>query len=49
MYEVKSKTWYLLIISLADIPFGVVIQCDENSHEAWKDLINKYEVSDEKK
>ena len=24
------------------------IQCYENSHEAWKDIINKYEVSYEK-
>ena len=27
--------------------FGLVIQCDENVHEAWKALINKYEVSNE--
>ena len=24
-------------------------QCDENSHDVWKSLIDKYEVSDEKK
>ena len=27
----------------------MVRQCDENAHEAWKYLIGKYEISDEKK
>ena len=33
---------------MKDIPFGLVRKCDENDHEAWKDLIEKYEVSDER-
>ena len=32
---------------MTDIPFGLVMQCDEYSHESWKDLIEKYVVSDE--
>ena len=48
IYEVNSKAWYLLIISLAYIPFGLVMQCDNNAHETWKALIEKYEVSGEK-
>ena len=48
IYEVNSKAWGLLIISLTDIPFGLVKQCDENAQESWKDIIDKYEVSDEK-
>ena len=36
------------MIILIDIPFGLVRHCNENSHEAWKSLIDKYEVSDEK-
>ena len=48
IYEGNSKAWDFLIISLTDIPFGLVRQCDENSHDAWKALIEKYEVLDEK-
>ena len=48
IYDGKSKAWYFLTISLADIPFGLVRQCDENSHKSWKALIDKYEVSYEK-
>ena len=48
IYEGKSKAWCLLIINLAGITFGLVRQCDENAHYAWKALIEKYEVSDEK-
>ena len=36
------------MISLTDLPFGLVRQCDENAHDSWKALIDKYEVSDEK-
>ena len=25
-----------------------MIQCNKNAHEAWRELIDKYEVSDEK-
>ena len=48
IYEGKSKAWDFLIISLIEIPFGLVRQCDDNSHKSWKALIDKYEVSDEK-
>ena len=49
IYEGNSKAWDFLIISLTYIPLGVVRQCDENAHDAWKALIYKYEVSDEKR
>ena len=39
IYEENSK---------AQNPFGLVRQCDENSHYACKYLIEKYEVLDEK-
>ena len=42
----NSKAWCFLIISFTDITFGLVNKCDENVHNAWKALINKYEVSD---
>ena len=48
IYEGNSKEWDFLMIILTDIPFCLVIQCDENAHDAWKALIYKYEVSDEK-
>ena len=48
IYEGNSKAWDFFIIGLIDIPFGLVRQCDENSHEYCNDLIEKYEVSDEK-
>ena len=48
IYEGNSKAWDLIIISLIDIPSGLVMKCDENSHVSWKALIDKYEVSYEK-
>ena len=48
IYEGNSKAWNLLIISLTDIPFGLLRQCDENAHDAWKSSIDKYEMSYEK-
>ena len=48
IYEGNSKAQYLLIILLTYITFGLVRQCCENAHNAWKSLIEKYEVSDEK-
>ena len=48
IYEGNSKAWGFLIIILTDIAFGLVRQCDENAHYAWKSLIYKYEVSDDK-
>ena len=47
IYEGNSKAWDVIIISLTDIPSGLVRQYDENSHVSWKALIDKYEVSDE--
>ena len=48
IYEGNSEAWDFLIISLTDIPLALVSQCDENTHDAWKALIDKYEVSNEK-
>ena len=48
IYEVNSKTWDLLIISLTYILFKLVSQCNENSHEASKAIIDKCELLDEK-
>ena len=48
IYEGKSKAWDFLIISLTDIPFGMIRQCNDNAHDTWKSLIDKYEVPDEK-
>ena len=36
IYEVNSKTWDFLIISLTEIPFGLVGQFYENAHDALK-------------
>ena len=46
IYEGNTKAWDFLIISLKDTPFGLVSKCDENSHDAWKALLDKYEVLD---
>ena len=48
IYEGNSKAWDFLIISFTDTPSGLVRQCDDNSHESWKDLIGNFEVSDDK-
>ena len=48
IYEGNSLAWDLLIISLKDIPFGLVRQCDEIAHDAWKYLIDRYEIPDKK-
>ena len=48
IYEGNSKACDLLIISLTDICFGLVSKRDENAHDAWKALINKYKISDKK-
>ena len=48
IYEGNLKAWDLLIISLKDISFWLVSQCDDNAHDAWKALSDEYEVSDEK-
>ena len=33
---------------MIDTDFGLVSQCNEDTHESWKAIIDKYEVSDEK-
>ena len=48
IYEENSKAWDFLIISLIEIPSELVRQCDDNSHESCKDLINKHELPYEK-
>ena len=48
IYEGNIKAWDYLIISLRDITFGLVIQCNKNAHETWMAPIDKYEVSEEK-
>ena len=46
IYEGNRKVCDLLIISLIDILFGLARKCNENSHESWKTVVGKYEVSD---
>ena len=48
VYGGNFKAWDFLIIILTDITFDMVRQCDENSYDACKSLIDKYEVSDKK-
>ena len=48
VYEGNRDAWGFLIISLTYKPFGLVIQCNNNAHEARKVLIDKYKLSDEK-
>ena len=48
IYEGNYKAWNFLIIILIGISFRLVRKCDLNLHEAYKDLIDKYEVSYEK-
>ena len=48
--KLTPRAWDFLIVGLTDIPFGSVGGgVIENAHDAWKDLIDKYEVSDEKR
>ena len=48
IYEGNSKDWYLLIISLTYVPFGLTRNCNESAHEACKAQIDKYILLDEK-
>ena len=41
IYEGNSKAWDFLIISLTGIPFGMVMEFDDNAHDACKVLIDK--------
>ena len=47
VYEGNYKSWDLIIISLTGTHLGLVRKCNENAHDAWKYLIDKYEVSDD--
>ena len=47
-YEGNYKAWDFPIIRLEYMPFGLVMKCDENAHKAWKAVIDKYEVSEDK-
>ena len=47
IYKGNRKVCDLLIISLIDIPFGLARKCNESSHESWKTVTGKYEVSDQ--
>ena len=49
IYEGNTKEKDYLIISLTDMPFGLVRHYDKNAHHAWKHLIERYKVSDENK
>ena len=48
IYEGKAKACNFLTTSLTDIPLGLIRKRDENEHEVWKAIIDKYEVSDQK-
>ena len=45
IYEGNIKAWCFLIISLTEIAFVLLRRCNENAHQSWKSLIDKYEVS----
>ena len=40
IYGWNSKEWDFLIVGFKYITFGLVRQCDENAHDAQKDLTN---------
>ena len=44
----NADAWDQLVLSLSGTPFDLILEADENAHKAWKLLLNKYEVSDEK-
>ena len=48
IYGGNFKALDFLIARLTDMHFGLIRQCDENGHESWKSLVDKFEVSDEK-
>ena len=48
IYEGNSKAWDLHLISFVEITFRLFRQCDDNAHNAWEFLIDKYELKDEK-
>ena len=44
----NADAWDQLVLSLSGTPFDLILEANENAHEAWKLLLNKYAVSDEK-
>ena len=48
IYERAFKAWDFFVTILTDILIGMVRQCYDNAHDAWKALIYKYEVLYEK-
>ena len=44
----NADAWDQLVLSLTGVQFDLIQEADENAHVAWKILLNKYEVSDEK-
>ena len=46
--EGNADAWDQLVLSLKGSPFNLIQEADENTYEAWKILLKKYEVSEEK-
>ena len=44
----NADAWDQLVLSLTGSPFDLIQEADEDAHKAWKILLKKYEVSDEK-
>ena len=44
----NADAWDQLVLSLTGTAFDLIQEADENAHKAWKLLLRKYEVSDEK-
>ena len=44
----NADAWDQLVLSLSGTPFDLIQEADENAYEAWRLLLNKYEVSGEK-
>ena len=43
----NADAWDQLVLSLSGTPFDLIQEADENAYEAWRVLLNKYEVSGE--
>ena len=44
----NADAWDQLVLSLTGAPFNLIMEAKEDAHKAWKILLNKYEVSNEK-
>ena len=44
----NAHAWDQLVLSLTGAPFNLILEAKEDAHKAWKILLNKYEVSNEK-